>query len=214
MFYSIHLQPRVYSPFAVWQLLSSQISSGCMFEKTRTGLVFWRWYRVPPTSQGHLHDALSAPAATARGFLREFQQSNLSPNSYSNSKWALPSPSLADLNSNCDAAHAHDANPRFAQGFSGVSRMQTHSSFWKKDKDIHTMHVWRRCERIRGDVCEMAAEALPSVGPAQIERSNMQKHSRPAICHSFTSWSISGMRTDMKNDTSYSSLSTRAHGWG
>lgn len=103
--------------------------------------------------------------------------------------------------------------PRFAQGFSRVSWIQTDSIFWKiKNKDIHTIHVWRTYKRIRGDVCEMATEIFPSVRPAQIERSNMQKDSRPAICHRFTRWSISGMRTDMKNDTSYSSLSTCAHG--
>lgn len=42
-----------------------------------------------------------------------------------------------------------------------------------------------------------------SMWPAPIEISNMQSRSPPAICHRFTRRSISGTRTDMKNDTSY-----------
>lgn len=97
-------------------------------------------------------------------------------------------------------------HPKVRSGlFKSESNVNIHHLL-KKNKSIHTIHVWRRYKRIRGDACEMATEKnlfVWSVWPAQTEISNMQNHSRSAMCHRFTRWSISGTWTDMKNDTSY-----------
>lgn len=131
--------------------LSTQIGSGHMCRKTIAGIVLFRWYHALLMFQWHLNDTLSASTTTTRGFLQQFQQSNRSSNSYSNSKRALLSVPLANLNSNCDAEdarmHPQDCSLLFKSELN-VNRQH----LLKRDKAIHTIHVWRRYELIRGDL--------------------------------------------------------------
>lgn len=107
------VQYHVYSPFAVQPLLSSQISSGYMFKKTSAGIVTMISC-CPRCSDIFMTASQPRPPQLEDSFRN---RAIFSPNSYGNSKWALPSVSLANLNSNCDAEDAHNASQGSLRAF-------------------------------------------------------------------------------------------------